>query len=94
MHCVKPEQDNFTYYPVNHVSVPVPTLARENCRCAFLQMILRCVIEKNIPVCVIVVVAGWLRCKQFLSRVASELWWWWCKILDMEEDIYVSVVAI
>merc|ERR550525_350845 len=30
MHCVKPEQDNFTYYPVNHVSVP--TLARENCR--------------------------------------------------------------
>ena len=72
MHCVKPEQDNFTYYPVNHVSVPVPTLARENCRCALLQMILRCVTEKNIAVCVIVVVAGWLHCKQFRSKMAME----------------------
>ena len=72
MHCVKPEQDNFTYYPVNHVSVPVPTLARENCRCALLQTILRCVTEKNIAVCVIVVVAGWLRCKQFRSKMAME----------------------
>ena len=79
-------------------------------------MILRCVTEKNIPVCVIVVVAGWLRCKQFRSRMASELWWWWCivvvfvvagkivvlvlvlvrwcKILNTEEDIYVSDVSI
>ena len=32
MRCIKPEQDNFTYYTVNPVSVPVPTLARENCR--------------------------------------------------------------
>ena len=32
MPCLKPEQDNFTYYTVNPVSVPVPTLARENCR--------------------------------------------------------------
>ena len=32
MRCLKPEQDNFTYYTVNPVSVPVPTLARENCR--------------------------------------------------------------
>ena len=32
MRCLKPEQDNFTYYTVNPVSVPVPTLAKENCR--------------------------------------------------------------
>merc|ERR1719237_1582951 len=32
MRCIKPEQDNFTYYTVNPVSVPVPTLAKENCR--------------------------------------------------------------